>query len=118
MCIQYIYSIGMGTWDPCIGFSLQYVYNVFRDMSLTMGAGGLLNRWGITQFLDLILGGITQFPVPFMRGNQQINRILPTRCHKTFLQLHIFLVCSVCLVPRFSAVNRVYVNKRTWVGSD
>ena len=30
-------------------------------------------------------------------------------------QFHIFQVCSVCLVPRFSAVNRVYVNKRTWV---
>ena len=31
-------------------------------------------------------------------------------------QSHIFQVCSVCLVPRFSAVNRVFVNKRTWVG--
>ena len=30
-------------------------------------------------------------------------------------QFYIFQVYSVCLVPRFSAVNRVYVNKHTWV---
>ena len=30
------------------------------------------------------------------------------------MQSHIFAISPVCLVPHFSAVNRVYVNRRTW----
>ena len=36
-------------------------------VALTMGAGGLMNRW-ITQFWDHIFGGITQFKAPVMGG--------------------------------------------------
>ncbi len=42
-----------------------------RDISLTMGAGGLMNRWGDHSILVPYFGGITQFQVPFMGGGDQ-----------------------------------------------
>ncbi len=31
--IKYIYSVRAGAWDPCIGFSVLYVYNVFTSLN-------------------------------------------------------------------------------------
>ena len=57
--------------------SLSYLsINIIGDISLTMGAGGLLNRLGDH---TLILGGITQFQVPFMGA---INKSSSCRDHK------------------------------------
>ncbi len=62
----------------------------FRERPLTMGAGGLMNRWGgITQFWDLILGGIPQFKAPIMGGSlvQNLRNIKKNFCgYAAYLQ--------------------------------
>ena len=46
---------------------------------------------------------------------EQVGKYQPYPDRLFNLQFHIFQVYSVCLVPHFSAVSRVYVNKNKWV---
>ena len=44
-------------WTLAFGFRFLWMPNTLRDIPLTMGAGGQMNWWGVTQFWDLIWEG-------------------------------------------------------------
>ncbi len=64
--IQQIVNISVGNLQR---ITVSDLHMAVRDISLTLGAGGLLNRWGDHSILRPYFGGITQFQVPFMGGS-------------------------------------------------
>ncbi len=60
----------MKNFQVSLNVQLGNVHLGTLDISLTMGAGGLMNRWGDHSILTPYFGGITQFQVPFMRDHK------------------------------------------------
>ena len=68
--VQSILAIHMNFVSYLQSFSVRHLSDFNRGHSLTMGAGGLKNPWGITTFYYQFLGGIIKFQVSQNKGDK------------------------------------------------